>query len=96
MYRRVRAAEADGAIAGPSRHYHQHDHDIDRPAVEDDNVLSESEDDSIQHENQLGEYPMDRYPQDEHINDEQIAARRFDLWFQHLMESDSGKEATAL
>lgn len=79
-------------MAGPSRHYQQQNHDAGRPGTGDNNALSASEDSLIQPENQLGIYPMDVHPWDERLNDEQRAANRFGLWFQHLMESDSGKD----
>lgn len=94
--RQARDLEADGAIAGPSNHQRQQDRDIDRSVATGDNALSESEDDSVQPENQLGAYPWGVQPWDDRLNDEQRAAGRFGLWFRQLMESDSGKKITVL
>ncbi|XP_024942734.1 uncharacterized protein LOC107269653 isoform X2 [Cephus cinctus] len=81
MYRRARGIKADGAVAGPS---YQLDNDIDRAIAERDNDLSMSEADVILHA------PMEHEAMSVDENDERRAARQFDIWFQHLMESDSG------
>ncbi|XP_043276045.1 uncharacterized protein [Venturia canescens] len=82
VYRHTRANDDDGAIAGPSYHHHRQQED----------------DDLVQPENQLGVYPLDAQQaeeeeegeEEERLNEERLEARRFGLWFQELMECDSG------
>ncbi|XP_043284927.1 uncharacterized protein [Venturia canescens] len=75
VYRHTRANDDDGAIAGPSYHHHRQQED----------------DDLVQPENQLGVYPLDaQQAEEERLNEERLEARRFGLWFQELMECDSG------
>ncbi|XP_043285506.1 uncharacterized protein [Venturia canescens] len=75
VYRQATANDDDGAIAGSSYHHHR-----------------QQEDDLVQPENQLGVYPMDaqQEEEEERLNEERLEARRFGLWFQELMECDSG------